>query len=125
MARVVCSGPALDAGASLALYNLAQGKRALAIGPGLGMDDGTWRAIAQLIAGDIPKVVDADALNLLARHGGKVGANTVLTPHPGEMERLTGAQHAAVTSPLPERSAACAARHAAPAMPSLPATSST
>ncbi|MBR4039435.1 MAG: NAD(P)H-hydrate dehydratase [Clostridia bacterium] len=92
MARVVCSGSALDAGASLALYNLAQGKRALAIGPGLGMDDGTWRAIAQLIAGDIPKVVDADALNLLARHGGKVGANTVLTPHPGEMERLTGAQ---------------------------------
>ena len=37
----------------------------------------------------------------------------------------TGAQHAAVTSPAPLRSAACAARHAAPLMPSLPATSST
>ena len=40
----------------------------------------------------MPKVIDADALNLLARYGGKVGANTVLTPHPGEMARLTGAQ---------------------------------
>ena len=40
---------------------------------------------------DTPKVIDADALNLLARHGGKVGENTVLTPHPGEMARLTGA----------------------------------
>lgn len=92
MTKVVCTGSALDAGASLQLYNLAQGKRALAIGPGLGTEEGTWRAIAQLIAGDIPKVVDADALNLLARHGGKVGANTILTPHPGEMARLTGAQ---------------------------------
>ena len=90
MAKVVCGGAALDAGASMALYNLAQGKQALAIGPGLGQEEGTWRAIAQLIAGDIPKVVDADALNLLAAHKGKVGANTVLTPHPGEMARLCG-----------------------------------
>ena len=91
MAKVVCGGAALDAGATMQLYQLAQGKRALVIGPGLGQEDGTWRAISQLIAGDIPKVVDADALNLLARHGGRVGANTVLTPHPGEMARLTGA----------------------------------
>ena len=88
MTKVVCTGAALDAGASLALYNLAQGKRALAIGPGIGTEEGTWRAISQLIAGDTAKVVDADALNLLAKHGGKVGANTVLTPHPGEMARL-------------------------------------
>ena len=39
---------------------------------------------------DIPKVIDADALNLLARYGGGVGKNTVLTPHPGEMARLCG-----------------------------------
>lgn len=92
MAKVVCGGAALDAGASMKLYELAQGKQALAIGPGLGQEDGTWRAIAQLADSDMPKVIDADALNLLARHGGKVGANTVLTPHPGEMARLTGAQ---------------------------------
>lgn len=91
MAKVVCGGAALEAGASMKLYELAQGKQALAIGPGLGQEEGTWRAIAQLVACDIPKVIDADALNLLAGHGGKVGANTVLTPHPGEMARLTGA----------------------------------
>ena len=91
MARVVSGGAALDAGAALELYNLAQGKKALAIGPGLGTSDNTWRAISQLILSDTPKAVDADALNLLARHGGRVGKNTVLTPHPGEMARLTGA----------------------------------
>jgi len=91
MTKVVSSGAALDAGAALELYNLAQGKKALAIGPGLGRDENTWRAISQLVLSDTPKVIDADALNLLARHGGRVGANTVLTPHPGEMARLTGA----------------------------------
>jgi len=90
MAKVVSAGSALDAGAALELYNLAQGKKALAIGPGLGQDEGTWRAISQLVLSDIPKVIDADALNLLANHKGRVGANTVLTPHPGEMARLTG-----------------------------------
>ena len=34
--------------------------------------------------------LNADALFLLAKHGGGVGANTVLTPHPGEMARLCG-----------------------------------
>ncbi len=91
MTKVISKDAALDAGAALELYNLAQGKRALAIGPGLGTQDGTWRAISQLVFSDIPKVIDADALNLLARLGGKVGGNTVLTPHPGEMARLTGA----------------------------------
>ena len=90
MAKVVCGGAALDAGAAMALYQISKDKRALAIGPGLGQEEGTWRAIAQLIASDIPKVIDADALNLLAAHGGKVGKNTVLTPHPGEMARLCG-----------------------------------
>ena len=39
---------------------------------------------------DMPKVIDADALNLLAQNGGGVGRNSVLTPHPGEMARLCG-----------------------------------
>lgn len=91
MTKVVSTGAALDAGAALELYNLAQGKKALAIGPGMGQSDGAWRAVSQLILSDIPKVIDADALNLLAKHGGRVGRNTVLTPHPGEMARLTGA----------------------------------
>jgi len=35
-------------------------------------------------------VIDADALNMLAAYGGRVGRNSVLTPHPGEMARLCG-----------------------------------
>jgi len=88
MAKVVSFGTYIDEGAQEMLAELAEGKRALAIGPGLGTDEGTWRAIAPLIASDLVKVVDADALNMLARYGGNVGRNTVLTPHPGEMARL-------------------------------------
>jgi len=92
MAKVVGGGAALEANAALPLYNLAQGKGALAIGPGLSQEEGVWRAISQLVRSDMPKVLDADALNLLAKHGGGVGENTVITPHPGEMARLTGAE---------------------------------
>ena len=88
MAKVVSFGAYIEEGAAELLAELAEGKRALAIGPGLGTDEGTWRAIAPLVACDMPKVIDADALNMLARFGGSVGANTVLTPHPGEMARL-------------------------------------
>lgn len=88
MAKVVSPGLVIDSAAKDALLYLAQGKRALAIGPGLSQDAGTWQAIEPLILSDIPKVIDADALNLFARFGSGVGRNTVLTPHPGEMARL-------------------------------------
>ena len=91
MAKVISDGASLGADAADALMQLVKGKRALAIGPGLGREEGVWQAIEPLIRSDIPKVVDADALYLLARYGGGVGANTVLTPHPGEMARLCGA----------------------------------
>jgi NAD(P)H-hydrate epimerase len=41
----------------------------------------------------LPLVVDADALNILAKHPEKIdgrGRTMVLTPHPGEMARLAG-----------------------------------
>ena len=95
-AKVVSDGGQLDARAGKKLFDLAQGKRALAIGPGLGRGEGVWRAIEALVKSDIPKVVDADALNLIAQYGGRVGANTVLTPHPGEMARLCGATTQAI-----------------------------
>ena len=91
MAKVVSEGAFIGARAAGKLDQLSRGKAALAIGPGLGTNEETWRAIRTLVAGDLPKVVDADALNLLARFGGTVGKNTVLTPHPGEMARLCGA----------------------------------
>lgn len=90
MAKVVADGASLDAGAADMLKELAEHKAALAVGPGLGREEGAWLAIEALVKSDIPKVIDADALFLLAKHGGGVGANTVLTPHPGEMARLCG-----------------------------------
>jgi NAD(P)H-hydrate epimerase len=68
---------------------------ALVIGPGLGSQHATQRRARQLIASvEIPAVVDADGLNALAaqaRWWQGMGARLVLTPHPGEFSRLTGA----------------------------------
>ena len=89
-ARVVSDGPSLGEDAADELSHLAKSAKALAIGPGLSQGEGVWQAIAPLVGSDLPKVLDADALNLLARYGGGVGKNTVLTPHPGEMARLCG-----------------------------------
>jgi hydroxyethylthiazole kinase-like uncharacterized protein yjeF len=64
------------------------------IGPGLGRDSSTWRLVVDLaMRAKVPLVIDADGLNALAdspRAKGKLGKNRVLTPHPGEMARLTG-----------------------------------
>jgi NAD(P)H-hydrate epimerase len=61
----------------------------VAVGPGLGLSD--WgRSLWQLLlANPLPKVVDADALNLLAREP-QHRDNWILTPHPGEAARLLG-----------------------------------
>lgn len=65
----------------------------LAIGPGIGTADPTAHLVRDLFATcEKPMVVDADALNILASGpwpdpGGKL---RILTPHPGEMARLTG-----------------------------------
>jgi hydroxyethylthiazole kinase-like uncharacterized protein yjeF len=64
------------------------------IGPGLGRDSSTWRLVLDLaLHARCPLVIDADGLNALAespRSKGKLGKHRVLTPHPGEMARLTG-----------------------------------
>jgi len=72
---------------------LLKGKTVLAIGPGLGNSPETLDLFQN---SDLPMVCDADALNTLAGtdwsgtdRSGK-GKFRVLTPHPGEMSRLTG-----------------------------------
>lgn len=66
-----------------------------AIGPGLGAE--VPREIINLIFRDArPAVVDADALNALAADRERLvelPPNRLLTPHPGEMKRLTGGTH--------------------------------
>ncbi len=88
-------------GAALPLLkDLSEGKRAVALGPGLGQDEATFALVRDFIPiCCLPLVLDADALNALAGCPeillGRT-AVTVLTPHPGEMARLTGATIAEV-----------------------------
>lgn len=67
---------------------LSAGK-VLAIGPGLGQDDWARALFAQAMAFDGLRIVDADALNLLAADPHPL-PNAILTPHPGEAARLLG-----------------------------------
>lgn len=66
----------------------------IAIGPGLRSHIDTEHALLDLIEGcHLPMVLDADALNMLAVHSqylSKLSSQTVLTPHPGEFDRLVG-----------------------------------
>ena len=70
------------------------GKSALAIGPGMGTDSQTAELVVKLYNNiNLPMVVDADALNLLAIDPEDISdppAPRILTPHPGEMSRLIG-----------------------------------
>jgi len=67
---------------------------AVAIGPGLGQHAETQKMIWKVVSGcPVPMVVDADALNALARAVAglkKLQKPLVFTPHPGEMARLIG-----------------------------------
>ncbi|MGW2660235.1 NAD(P)H-hydrate dehydratase [Nocardia tengchongensis] len=72
-------------------------------GPGAGTDAAARDRLAEILATDLPVVVDADGLTLLAAEPGLVTgrtAPTVLTPHAGEFARLTGSE------PGPDRVAA-------------------
>ena len=67
--------------------------QAWAVGPGLGTDDTGAAALWFALSTDLPVIVDADALTILAAHPDLVTnrtAPTVLTPHAGEFARLAG-----------------------------------
>ena len=85
----------LDASAFNIISTLVADKRCLAIGPGLGTDTATGRLVRQVLESvDVPLVIDADGLNLIATDLEVLKAAKaplVLTPHPGEMSRLCGA----------------------------------
>jgi ADP-dependent NAD(P)H-hydrate dehydratase / NAD(P)H-hydrate epimerase len=83
---------ALDAGNADNLATIAEKKDVVAIGPGLGTHPETVAMVRRAVAEfRQPMVVDADALNALAGTDWSGGGRLrVLTPHPGEMARLTG-----------------------------------
>ncbi len=64
------------------------------IGPGLGKSDFSRNLLAEvLVLTPVPVIIDADALNLLAKNMKFLETclqPVILTPHPGEMSRLLG-----------------------------------
>ena len=78
--------------------NLDPQIKALAAGPGWSLQPDHEQVLANLLASDLPLLLDADALNLLARKSSGPGlrlqlqkrkpGTTLLTPHPGEFSRL-------------------------------------
>lgn len=77
-----------------AILDLAQGKDAVAIGPGLGTHPSTRDVVRELVTRlSMPLVVDADGINALAGSVDclrRAAGPRVLTPHPGECSRLVG-----------------------------------
>ncbi|HEY8623248.1 MAG TPA: NAD(P)H-hydrate dehydratase, partial [Casimicrobiaceae bacterium] len=77
---------------------------AMVIGPGLGTGDAARGWVAQALRLPVPLLVDADALNLIARDAALASdvvartAPTVMTPHPAEAARLSGTTVEAIQS---------------------------
>jgi hydroxyethylthiazole kinase-like uncharacterized protein yjeF len=113
-AAVLCTGAAVAATSGMVRYAGSAGPQVLsqwpeviaapsaqasgrvqawAVGPGLGTDDTGAAALWFALETDLPVIVDADALTILAAHPDLVmgrTAPTVLTPHAGEFARLAG-----------------------------------
>ncbi len=98
---------------------------AVVLGPGLSLGTGVAALLRRLLArwselpvdpGPPPLLLDADALNLLVQDPSLLAAlpaGAILTPHPGEMARLTGLTVEAVQTARAAEARALAERHAA------------
>ncbi|MEG2217572.1 MAG: NAD(P)H-hydrate dehydratase, partial [Clostridia bacterium] len=96
---VVNQGDGWDETANQNAVRLLPGKQAVGIGCGMGEATDTHLLYAALQA-NIPLVLDADALNLLAKKSELkyyLHQNVILTPHAGEMARLLGCSITDVT----------------------------
>lgn len=64
------------------------------LGPGLGQEEQTIKFVSKLLKQKLPNMVlDGDGLNILSKIKNwweRLNGDVVLTPHPGEMSRLTG-----------------------------------
>jgi hydroxyethylthiazole kinase-like uncharacterized protein yjeF len=82
-----------DAGAAIEQAGRVQ---AWTAGPGMGTGDASLSLLTAVLATDVPVLVDADGITLLAAHRELLprSAPTLLTPHAGELSRLLGADRA-------------------------------
>lgn len=81
------------------LQTLLDGADVIVIGPGLGQTYWAEQLLQQVMATYVPVLLDADALNILAK--GRIKHNleeriSVITPHPGEAARLLNIESQAV-----------------------------
>jgi len=77
-----------------ALLQIARKMDMVVIGPGLSLDNETQKLVREL-AGEIesPLLIDGDGITAISHNPEIIKerkADTILTPHPGEMARLTG-----------------------------------
>jgi ADP-dependent NAD(P)H-hydrate dehydratase / NAD(P)H-hydrate epimerase len=82
-------------------------------GPGMGTDEQARRRLAAVLGTDLPVLVDADGLTLVAQAPELVAgrrAATLLTPHAGELARLVQADPAEVAARRAGHARAAAAR---------------
>ena len=89
-AAVVAASPEVVAHPRIADSGRVQ---AWVVGPGLGVDARAEELVADVLASEVPVLVDADALTIVAKHPELVRnrrARTLLTPHAGEFARLAG-----------------------------------
>lgn len=112
--RVILQGAVpealLETGEDLAA-SLNEWADVVAVGPGLGRDERAMHLLGQVIEEcDLPLIVDADGLNLLADNQGlldvlgqqgNAGRKIILTPHVGELSRLTGLSVSELKHDLP------------------------
>ncbi|MFQ5587776.1 MAG: NAD(P)H-hydrate dehydratase [Nitrospiria bacterium] len=86
--------------AQKALLHHIEGKRVVAVGPGLSQHPDTQDLVLNLIKQvTIPMVIDADGINAVAGNLSVLKEKkgpVILTPHPGEMGRLIGKSAAEV-----------------------------
>ncbi len=84
----------VDAENEIEYFNIKTITDVIGIGMGLGTSDKTATALYEFIkTNTLPKVIDADALNLLAKNKEVwqyLDENCILTPHPKELEKWIG-----------------------------------
>lgn len=75
------------------LAELADGFDAFGFGPGMGTESGSAAIVRWFLQWERPRAIDADGLNILAKTDDwpqRLRGPAVLTPHPGEWQRISG-----------------------------------
>ena len=89
----------VDGAAELATFLADRRLNALAVGPGIGVNEATCELVLAALAGDRAVVLDADAITSFAKAPQRLAealkarsrTATILTPHEGEFSRYFGA----------------------------------